>query len=42
MNPDYVKRTATIFRDVFSKVAEKRYKELVLNGNLIGKVIKYI
>ena len=42
ISPDYVRRVSAIFKDMFSKLTEKRYKELVLNGNIISKILSYI
>lgn len=42
INQDYIRRIATIFGDLYSRVCEKRYKELTLNGNIIAKVIKEV
>ena len=33
---------AAIFREVCGKVQEKKYNELLLNGNIIAKIVKYV
>jgi hypothetical protein len=42
VSEEYVRRVAAIFQDVMGRASEKRYKELVLNGSIVGKVMKYI
>ena len=42
ISEEYITRVSSIFKDIYSKLSEKRYKELVLNGNIVAKVIKYI
>lgn len=42
ISQDYIYRCSQIFKDIYSKLSEKKYKDLVLNGNIVAKVLKYI
>ena len=42
VNEEYIVAISSVFKQLYSQINEKKYKELLFNGNIAEKVLKYV